>query len=419
MNFDANDFQYAADRLSEIENKLFSDGFVRIQFHENDLPTGHDDIKKIEDFFVDFITTLGCECLTHNADEKSFVWHVKPMASSSDIDASLARSHTDHEFPFHTDCSYESSPPEYMALFVLEQDQLGGGQFEVIQVSDVINLLSKKSRKILSKKDFKISVPMEFRKAKDIDHIYGSIILDHHQVRYRPDILLDQKYNALDELESIISQVPKHIPKLEKYTMILLNNRKYLHARTKILDSRRHLLRIRFNRAAPYNVFSIYNEAKLCPEYLKFSHTLLDYLQDQHGRLYKTLKLIVQQYNQPTEIGAEIRRTFQFEPKIHNLLCQLNVHRPDFNMGNYRPDILFTKGHRFSMDGNLRFEPKICEINARFAWNGYLLAQSICSGENENQISINFDTMLNTIFESYQFDTKKPMTILKSKERGF
>ncbi|CAF3432800.1 unnamed protein product [Rotaria socialis] len=419
VNFDANDFQYATDRLPEIENKLVSDGYVRIQFCENDLPTSHNEIKEIEEFFVDFITKLGCECLTHNADEKSFVWHVRPMACTPDIDSSLARSHTDHEFPFHTDCSYESNPPEYMALLVLEQDQLGGGQFEVIQMSDVIKLLSEESRKILAAEDFKISVPLEFRKAKDVDHIYGSIMLDHHQVRYRPDILLGHKCHALDEFESIISQVPKHIPKLEKYTMILLNNRKYLHARTKILDPRRHLLRIRFNRRLPYNIFSIYNEAKLRSEYLTLPNTLLDYFQDQHSRLYKTLKLIIQHYNQTTEVGAEIRRTFQFEPKIHDILCELNIHRPEFVMGNYRPDILFTTGHRFRMNGKLRFEPKICEINARFAWNGYLLAAAICPGDNENQISVNFDTMLNTICESSQFDTTKSMTILKSKEHGF
>ncbi|CAF4340680.1 unnamed protein product [Rotaria socialis] len=341
------------------------------------------------------------------------------MACTPDIDSSLARSHTDHEFPFHTDCSYESNPPEYMALLVLEQDQLGGGQFEVIQMSDVIKLLSEESRKILAAEDFKISVPLEFRKAKDVDHIYGSIMLDHHQVRYRPDILLGHKCHALDEFESIISQVPKHIPKLEKYTMILLNNRKYLHARTKILDPRRHLLRIRFNRRLPYNIFSIYNEAKLRSEYLTLPNTLLDYFQDQHSRLYKTLKLIIQHYNQTTEVGAEIRRTFQFEPKIHDILCELNIHRPEFVMGNYRPDILFTTGHRFRMNGKLRFEPKICEINARFAWNGYLLAAAICPGDNENQISVNFDTMLNTICESSQFDTTKSMTILKSKEHGF
>ena len=420
MNFNANNFQYPTDPLTIIENKIVRDGYVRIQFSEDDLPSYHDQTSKIESFFVDFIKKLGGECLAHNAEEESFVWHVRPLLqSTSDIEHPLARSQTDHEFPSHTDCSYESYPPEYMALFVLEQDQLGGGQFQVIQVPDIINQLSEESKKILSTENFKIAIPMEFRKAKDIDHIYGPILLGHHQIRYRPDIVLDHKSDALNELESIINEVPKHVVKLEKYTMIILNNRKFLHARTQILDPRRHLLRIRFNRPAPYNVFSIYSEAKLRPEYLTLPHTYLDYFEEQHTRLHKTLKLIVQQYHLPTEVGAEIRRTFQLEPKIHNLICALNIHRPEYNIGNYRPDILFTKGHRFIISGKYRFEPKICEINARFPWNGFLLAAAICPGNNDNQISVNFDNMIDTIVTSLQFDTAKPMTILKSKEYGF
>ncbi|CAF4199459.1 unnamed protein product [Rotaria sp. Silwood2] len=419
MNFDANDIKYKSDLLTTIETKLIKDGYVRIQFSEDDLPSDHYEIKEIESFFVDFIMKLGGKCLTHNAEENSFVSHVRPLSSTSDIQHPLARSQTDDEFPFHTDCSYESNPPEYMALFVLEQDQLGGGQFEVIQVSDIINELSEKSKTTLLTENFKIAAPMEFRKVKDVDHIYGSILLDHNQIRYRPDIVLDHKSNVLNELDSIISRAPKHVPKLEKYTMILLNNRKFLHARTKILDPHRHLLRIRFNKPAPYDVFSIYNETKLRSEYLTLPHTLLDYFNEQHTRLYKTLKLIVQQYHQATEVGAEIRRTFQFEQKIHNLLCQLNVHRPDFNIGNYRPDVLFTKGRSFTMNGKHRFEPKICEINGRFPLNGFLFSAAICPGDNNNQISVNFDTMLDTIVKSTQFDTVKSMTILKSKERGF
>ncbi|CAF3718455.1 unnamed protein product [Rotaria sp. Silwood1] len=422
MNFNANNFKYATDLLPTIETKLINDGYVRIQFSANDLPNDNDhhhQIKKIESFFVDFIKKLGGECLTHNAEENSFVWHVRPLPTISDTQYPLARSHTDEEFPFHTDCSYESNPPEYIALFVLEQDQLGGGQFEIIQVSDIVHNLSEKSKTILLTENFKIAVPKEFRKVNDIDHIYGPILLDHNEIRYRPDIVLNDKSNAFNELESIINKVPRYSLKFEKYTMVLLNNRKYLHARTKILDFRRHLLRIRFNKPAPYNIFSLCNETTIRRDYLTFSHTLLDYFNEQHTRLYKTLKLIVQQYHQPTEIGAEIRRTFQFEPRIHNLLCELNIHRPDFDIGNYRPDVLFTTGHRFTMNGKHRFEPKICEINGRFPWNGYLFSAAICSGDNNNQISINFNTMLDTIIASIKLDTRKSITILKSKEHGF
>jgi hypothetical protein len=77
--------------------------------------------------------------------------------------------------------------------------------------------------------------------------------------------------------------------------MIILNNQKYLHGRTKILDRRRHLLRIRFNRPLPYNIYSIYDKDKLDSEYLTFSNDFVDYFYKQHKDLNKILDLIVKQ----------------------------------------------------------------------------------------------------------------------------
>ncbi|CAF1524591.1 unnamed protein product, partial [Adineta steineri] len=122
-----------------------------------------------------------------------------------------------------------------------------------------------------------------------------------------------------------IQQVKKYQPELNKYTMIILNNQKYLHGRTKILDHRRHLLRVRFNRTCPYDVHSIYEKEKLFPEYLTFSNDFYDYLQNQHENLQKILSLIVQQYDQPTSLGEEIRQTFQFNSKIDQIIRQLNI----------------------------------------------------------------------------------------------
>ena len=83
MNFDSNNFQFTPDQFSLIEQKLECDGYVRIQFSVDHLPAGNDQIKQIESFFVDIITKLGGQCLTHNGNQNSIVLHEKSLQSVS------------------------------------------------------------------------------------------------------------------------------------------------------------------------------------------------------------------------------------------------------------------------------------------------------------------------------------------------
>ena len=372
MNFDSNNFDFDPNQFPEMERRLEHDGYVRIQFATEHLPTDDNFIANMENFFIDIIKKLGGQCLDHNEEKNSFVWHVQPHETSSNSEKeALPRSQTDDEFLFHTDCSYEIDPPEYMALFVLEQDQLGGGQLEIIRLSDVLKSLSLETKEKLLKENFRINIPLEFRKSPDIDRINAPILFDYNKIRYRSDILSEQNNEELNELNSVINNTEKYRPKLEKYTMIILNNQKYLHGRTKIFDHRRHLLRIRFNRPLPYNIFSVYDKAKLIPEYLTFSNDFYDYFNNRHEYLYKVLSSIIKQYNQSTSVGEEIRQTFNFNSKIHHILTQLDIHRPNFQLGTYRPDILFSHGNLFKINGKYSFHPKICEINARFPFMIY------------------------------------------------
>ncbi|CAF1280194.1 unnamed protein product [Rotaria sordida] len=420
MNFDSNDLDFDPNKIREIEKKLEDDGYVRIQFSSEHLPNDHHIMKNMENFFIEIIEKLGGQCLDHNEEKNSIVWHVQPIQTSVDTkQKSLARSQTNDEFLFHTDGSYELNPAEYMALFVLEQDQLGGGQLEIIRLSDILQNLSLETKEKLLKNKIRIDIPEEFRKSSNIDHIDATILIDHDKIRYRYDILSTENNEELNELNSIINKIEKYRPKLNKYTMIILNNQKYLHARTKILDNRRHLLRIRFNRTLPYNIFSIYDQTKLLREYLTFSNDFYDYFDNQHEYLYKILNLIVKQYNQPTYLGEEIRQTFQFNSKIHYILTQLNIYRPDFQIGTYRPDIVFGHGNLFKINGIYSFQPKICEINARFPFNGYFLSASLCSTDDQNRLSQKYSNLIETIIKLSKFDTTKPMFILKSKEHGY
>ncbi|CAF0993750.1 unnamed protein product [Rotaria sp. Silwood1] len=103
----------------------------------------------------------------------------------------------------------------------------------------------------------------------------------------------------------MINTTEKYKPKLNKYTMIIFNNQTYLYAITKILDNYRYLLQMRFNRPLPYNICSVYDQAKLFREYLTFSNEFYDYFHNQYENLHKILSSIVKQYSQSTDLGEE------------------------------------------------------------------------------------------------------------------
>ncbi|CAF1010630.1 unnamed protein product [Adineta ricciae] len=420
MNCSYKSYNYDPKRLLEIEKTMVDDGYVRIQFSDEYLPNDDDFPRNMEKFFINIIEKLSGKCLTHNAEQNSFVWHVQPMETDSIVEKRhLARSQTDDEFSFHTDCSYEINPPEYMALFVLEQDQLGGGKLEIIQLSDILKSLSIKTQEKLMNENFQINIPLEFRKSIDVDHINAPILLAEDKIRYRYDILSEENCEELNELNSTIQQVKRFQPELTKFTMIILNNQKFLHGRTKILDHQRHLLRIRFNRTCPYDVHSVYDKDKLLPEYLSFSNDFYDYLQCQHEILYEILLSIVKHYDQPTNLGEKIRQTFQFDPKVDKIIRQLNMYRPNYQIGSYRPDLMFSQGNLFEINSKHSFQPKICEINARFPFNGYFLSAALCSTDRQNRYSQKSSKMIETIIESAKFDLTKRMFIVKLQEHGY
>ncbi|CAF4701857.1 unnamed protein product, partial [Rotaria sp. Silwood2] len=153
--------------------------------------------------------------------------------------------------------------------------------------------------------------------------------------------------------------------------------------------------------------------------YLTFSNEFYDYFDNQHEYLYEILNLIVKQYSEPTSLGEEIRQTFQFNSKIHNILTQLNIHRPNFQIGTYRPDIVFGHGNLFKINGIHSFQPKICEINARFPFNGYFASAGCCSTDDQNRFSKKYSNSIETTIKLSKFDKKKPIFILKSKEHGY
>ena len=163
----------------------------------------------------------------------------------------LAISHSDKEFSLHNDGAFESKMPGYFGLYVVHADQFGGGINILVSSDRIIENLSDQAFKILSKNNFKIRVPTEFR--KEVYYIESSLIDANHYLRYRHDII-DRSFCSQEELEALTElelqlSLPQNMLKvsLNKGQILLLDNRRFLHARTKIKDPKRHLRRIRFN----------------------------------------------------------------------------------------------------------------------------------------------------------------------------
>lgn len=128
----------------------------------------------------------------------------------------------------------------------------------MVRTKEIADRLSSETKRLLREETYKINVPPDFRKG-NIDYISGPILLDGDEhIRYRRDIVNKQqlkeetleKQMAIAELNSIIlaeDKLPVFRPKVENNMMVMFNNARFVHVRTKIEDVKRYLLRVRFN----------------------------------------------------------------------------------------------------------------------------------------------------------------------------
>ncbi|MFA7335280.1 MAG: TauD/TfdA family dioxygenase [Candidatus Obscuribacterales bacterium] len=179
-------------------------------------------------------------------------WDVK---YDSNVDPeTAARSLTTREFPLHTDASFEEPPPRYVGLFVVQEDSLGGGQTQLLDVRKILPLLSSTARVVLQESQFRFRVPAEFRRERPF--IEGPILSlagdGEVTIRYRHEVLdlehADQaQIDAISELDGLIN-LPEFVDQifLQTGTVLLFDNGRFLHARTVVKDKMRHLVRMRF-----------------------------------------------------------------------------------------------------------------------------------------------------------------------------
>ncbi|CAG8902414.1 unnamed protein product [Penicillium egyptiacum] len=197
--------------------------------------------------------------ITHSAN-RGWTWDIRPTPAS--VQNCQARSETMEGFPWHTDCSYETHPPRFFALHVLQPDTCGGGTLSVLKVGHLLALLSPFAKKWLSAPHYRIAVPPEFEKCPEDEYVVGSLLARSAdgkaaQLRFREDIITPlnpQAAEALEELKRVIlgpvsNSHTLHLTAqdLSWGSIILMDNRRWLHARNQVKDPNRHLRRVRWD----------------------------------------------------------------------------------------------------------------------------------------------------------------------------
>lgn len=179
------------------------------------------------------------------------VWHIRYDAAAAARGATASL--TLEPLPFHTDGAFEDPSPRYLAQYVVREDRFGGGETLLIDVAKVLRRLSAKTKHLLRSTTFRFHAPAEYAKGagfRDAPVLFGDGLMRYRRVIIDNNITAEAAA-ALDELDTAIAAVePLHL-RLRSGEVLLLDNARFLHARTEVLDPERHLLRMRFSCHVP------------------------------------------------------------------------------------------------------------------------------------------------------------------------
>lgn len=265
-----------ADHLQAVASHLQTSGILKITLSFPDPDSDY-----LKQLLLGLHRHQGHQLPISHSASSGWFWDVRPnAANNSDVNGSSdaaidtshkARSETMEDFPWHTDCSYEDPPPRFFALQVLQHDRHGGGTLSIMNVSRLSALLTHETRAALARPEYEIGVPPEFTKDAGRRSIVGSLFAQDTTagattMRFRGDILApltDGASTALQELTRALSRAETagathdtttlHLTAqdMPTGTVLLVDNRRWLHARNHVRDPDRHLRRVRWD-AVPF-----------------------------------------------------------------------------------------------------------------------------------------------------------------------
>ncbi|KAL7522035.1 hypothetical protein ACHAWX_006730 [Stephanocyclus meneghinianus] len=229
-------------QTDKIRGALMQDGLAMLFLDE-----AVSDCLIFEQFIKD---DLGAVIHQHSSNVGS-VWKIHPMNGGK------ARSHSADAFLPHTDASYESCPPRFFALSVVRADRCCGGLLGFASVEKAIEKLTKEDFDILRNTVVHWRRPDEFSKDAHDDLVEATVLFSRRRARVRSDIMETahlstrkerQFWDAYNRFYAHLDEMCQSSARLlPERTIILMDNQRFVHARTQIKDIHRVLLRTRFD----------------------------------------------------------------------------------------------------------------------------------------------------------------------------
>ncbi|KAI8945869.1 hypothetical protein F4801DRAFT_597326 [Xylaria longipes] len=257
------------DHVRQVDTQLRKHGILKISLKFTD-----PDSRYLEQLVLGLNKHCGHQVPISHSATRGWFWDVRPEINSFQTANHQARSETMEDFPWHTDCSYEELVPRYFALQVLQHDRYGGGTLSAMNIQRLNHLLSPSTQASLMRQEYGINIPKEFVKNSTKGQIVGNLMaIDPESqsclMRFRRDILTPLTQSASDALEELdaclrapaspveskfaMSTVHLTSADFPSGTIIMMDNRRWLHARNDIKDPQRHLRRLRWD-AVPFPV---------------------------------------------------------------------------------------------------------------------------------------------------------------------
>lgn len=197
---------------------------------------------------------------TVHDDKARVLWDVKDRA------AELGRQPTFSErlgeCPLHSDSAFAANPEKFLCLYVQRASADGGGQSVVISMTQAMRELLDEAEGVrcsalLRGTIYPFRTPDAFSGKEQL--ITAPILSDDPEIRFRHDCLIDG-FSAVPDLDTperrwaveYFSDFLEHRATRQTFLglrdqLVIVDNRKSLHARTDYQDPERHLIRARLH----------------------------------------------------------------------------------------------------------------------------------------------------------------------------
>lgn len=209
---------------------------------------------EIKEYHWSLVKKLGLPS-AHNDGKEDYIWEISAKQSTSSI-----KTYSEHsrKANLHTDSQYRNNPEKYFSLSSIQVANCGGGQTEILDFKKLYARVKNNSWFKELYEVYPIAIPDVFQSAQE-RIVYQPIIKETPFIRFRTDTILKGFDLVNEPLESKKRKAFKLLEKeilnsnliekfyLKKGQIIIIDNHRVLHGRSAFKDSKRLLLRIRFN----------------------------------------------------------------------------------------------------------------------------------------------------------------------------